>query len=113
MFPGKVWQDSTSAWGHALLEAIAESSRAALLNKSNAASSVVQKRLAEGPIPSQEGEKLLNEGRILAPVPGVVAVVYEEFFLKGSAVAVQLLKVRLLTKSPVGSSSLFGVCLLT
>lgn len=42
-----------------------------------------------------EGEQLLREGEVEAPVPGVVAVVYEEFFTKGSAVAVQLLKVNL------------------
>ncbi len=79
--------------GDALLQAVAESAKAGLLNESAAAyAALLSRDESASALPRHESVKL-DAQKSQTPVPGVVAVVYEEFFSKGSAVAVQLLKV--------------------
>lgn len=100
MLSGSTWQDNNAKWSSALLEAIAEAAKASFLNESIATTKAVQDRLQSIQPSSQQGTWKSAEEIVKAPVPGVVAVVYEDFFSKASAVAVQLLKVHLYGPCP-------------
>ena len=91
MASGSTGGRTSGEWGRAISEAVVGSLKTSLTDEGNS----VRKGL-------EQAEKIVpksppiwtpsSEDDTGSPVPGVVAVVYEEFFNKGSAVAVKLLQ---------------------
>lgn len=97
LLAGWAWQDPATAFGLAFSNSVAESVKTAFAANATASQDTDRVSLA-----SESFLKVATRGKtgVKNPVPGVVAVVYEEFFNKGSAVAVKLLQVCPSKKAP-------------